>query len=247
MGWGSVEGADWGVLTQFTLSGTSIKVNMVGTAGGLRAEAVSRATVVPDALVAARSTGSPQRPFFEDLSERLGVVPIEQSYRRMAALESPYDQELPRRSGSSYSPQRSGGQRSDRLPIAKFGEDVHSATLFFCESALDGVPLGHSTAGDIASYLLDAVPLPVFGSPPQALMNVSSRLTAGVPATAIVASGGLHEPTPARLVIAIGVNVVWVYFGKPSLMITSAAWTRWLARRMGVPASAITNSTDQSS
>jgi hypothetical protein len=87
----------------------------------------------------------------------------------------------------------------------------------------------------ISDYIYSGLALPILGSPPAALKTIAEYAATVAPGAAIIASGGVDGIGPARLAIGLGGQIFWIYYGKPVMMVTSQAWTRWLCRRLRVP------------
>lgn len=92
---------------------------------------------------------------------------------------------------------------------------------------------------NITRYLLEEVPVPVFGSPPQALIKLGSAMSALAPGAAILLPSAPNMPTASHAIIAGAASTIWVTFGKPTLRVSGIAYQRWLQRRLGVTAADI--------
>ncbi len=92
------------------------------------------------------------------------------------------------------------------------------------------------SGGQLLTYLLDVVPVPVFGSPPQTLQSVGNAISNMAPGAAILLPSAPDVPSFTHVIVAGVATTLWITYGRPTLKVTGAAYQRWLQRKLRVTA-----------
>jgi hypothetical protein len=213
VGWGATDSVDWLVSSSFIVDHAQARqLATVGTTNGslpISLEQYEGPVFRAEELISHPRTVSDAN-FWRDWQGKLGIKSTK-SAASTSFEHRPVPHPVVRFDG--------GGS-----PVADVADALHA----LCELTFDS----EDVAADVAEYLLSGVPLPQFGSPPQALTTIGNLARdSGPAASVLLLSEDITHPSPGIMIAALATQVVWVNFAKPTLAVTSAAWESWLKKR----------------